>query len=172
VLLGTALAATVTGSASGVVSGRYALGDSVMLGAATRLHHGGYAVNAVESRQVADGVAVLRRLRADGRLPGVVVVGLGTNGTFSSLQCRAMHRIVGPYRHLFVVTGHAPRPWVQHNNYVIRNCARQYSNTVLIDWARTSVSHPSWFYSDRIHLTPRGAYWYTRLVTRTVHARS
>jgi hypothetical protein len=147
---------------------RLALGDSVMLGAASRLRSRGYAVNAVESRQVYDGVDALRRLRAAGRLPGLLVVGLGTNGTFTRSECQQIHRITGSRRAVYLLTVRAPRPWSRGNNRVIHGCAARYANTSLIDWRRASASHPGWFYSDGIHLTPRGARAYAHLVARRV----
>lgn len=150
------------------IASRLALGDSVMLGAASRLRHRGYSVNAVESRQVYDGIDVLRRLHTQGRLPGLLVVGLGTNGTFSRSECRQIHTVAGPARHVYLVTVRAPRSWTPGNNRVIHRCAAKYANTSLIDWARASRPHPGWFYSDGIHLTPAGARGYTRVVNRSV----
>jgi hypothetical protein len=147
---------------------RLALGDSVMLGAASRLRHHGYAVNAAESRQVYDGIDVLQRLRASGRLPGTLVVHLGTNGTFSRSECRQIHRLVGKARHVHLVNDRAPRSWVRGNNRVIAWCTARFSNTSLIDWHRASAGHGRWFYADGIHLTPAGARAYTRLVNRSV----
>jgi hypothetical protein len=50
-------------------------------------------------------------------------------------------------------------------------CARRFGNTVVIDWHGRSAGHSSYFYSDGIHLTPRGARAYAHLIGRAVAAR-
>ncbi len=59
-----------------------AVGDSVMLAVSVPLQQGfpGIYVNAVVSRNTDEGLSVLQRLAASGRLRPVVIVGLGTNG--------------------------------------------------------------------------------------------
>ena len=57
-----------------------ALGDSVMLGAASKVQALGFVVDAVESRQFVDGVEVAETLKEQGRLGDVVLLHLGTNG--------------------------------------------------------------------------------------------
>lgn len=146
--------------------GRLALGDSVMLGASSRLRKRGFAVNATESRQVADGVAIVKAKRANGTLPRTVVVHLGTNGTFTFAQCRAMHRAAGAHRRLFVTTIKVRRSWTKGDNRVLRRCAARYLNTFLIDWQQRATGRPSYFYSDGFHLTPRGARVYARMMDR------
>ena len=154
--------------AEAAVTGRFALGDSVMKGAEPRLKHRGFSVNTAISRQVDEGVDILRQKRANGSLGKQVVVHLGTNGTFSSSQCRAMHRIAGSKRNLFVVTVKVPRPWQNSNNRVIKRCAKRYSNTFLIDWKKYVSRHSGLVEGDGYHLTPRGARKYTGLIDRTV----
>jgi hypothetical protein len=149
-------------------SGRFAVGDSVMLGAKTRLQHRGFAVNAVKSRQVADGIDVLRAKRRHGALPRQVVVHLGTNGTFLAGQCRQMHHIVGRKRHLILLTVRVPRSWSAANNRVISRCAQRYRNTFVVDWRRYANRHGGLVESDGYHLTPKGARRYAGLVDRKV----
>jgi lysophospholipase L1-like esterase len=151
-----------------VAGGRTAIGDSVMLGAKSRLQHRGFSVDAVTSRQVADGVDVLRAKKRHGALPKQVVVHLGTNGTFSAAQCRAMHHIVGQRRHLVLLSVKAPRSWTAANNRVISHCAERYRNTVEIDWRRYANRHDGLLESDGYHLTPKGARRYAALIDRKV----
>lgn len=168
VLVTILLLAVMPSVAHAAAKGRYAIGDSVMLGAEPRLENRGFVVNASISRQVADGIELLRRKARNGSLRTNVVVHLGTNGTFSRSQCRAMRSAVGTSRRLFLVTVKVPRSWEEPNNRVIRRCAARYRNTHLVDWRKLVSRHSGLVEADGYHLTPRGARRYTALVDRTV----
>jgi len=163
-----ALSQTTTQSVAGISKGRFALGDSVMLGAKSNLRNRGFRVNASGSRQVSEGLAVLRAQKRRGHLPKNVVVHLGTNGTFTAGQCAAMHRTAGAKRTLFAVTIKVPRSWAASNNRVLSRCARKFGNTRLIDWRKFAVNHRWATYSDGYHLTRRGAVAYANLIDRSV----
>ena len=77
------LGSTSTADA-GIPQGRYAIGDSVMLGARQALVARGFRVNAVVSRQFRDVVPLVRQLAAGGHLPIEVIVHLGTNGLLAN----------------------------------------------------------------------------------------
>ena len=151
-----------------VPAGRTAIGDSVMEGAKASLHRRGFAVDTSISRQVSGGVGVLRTKKDNGTLRRQVVVHLGTNGTFTSSQCRTMHKIVGKKRNLLLLSVKVPRPWQASNNRVIDRCATRYSNTYLLDWNRYVRQHRGIVEGDGYHLTPKGARKYAALVDRRV----
>jgi len=155
-------------TAQAASSGRFALGDSVMLAAKSRLENRNFTVNTKTSRQVQDGLDLLRAKVRDRSLRTNVVVHLGTNGTFSRQQCRAMHSVVGSKRRLFLLTVTVPRSWARPNNRVIKQCVARYSNTYLIDWNRFARSHPGVVEGDGYHLTYGGAKKYARLIDRRV----
>jgi hypothetical protein len=67
-------------ASAGIPPGRYAIGDSVMLGAKDELSGRGIRVNAVVSRQFRDAVPLVERLRADGQLRKKIVIPVGMNG--------------------------------------------------------------------------------------------
>ena len=47
----------------------------------------------------------------------------------------------------------------------MREAGRRWPNRVrVIDWVRQSAGHSDWFYSDGLHLTPKGARAMARLV--------
>jgi len=157
-------------TAQAAPSGRFALGDSVMLGAKARLENRNYSVNAKTSRQVQSGVDLLRAKARDNSLRTNVVVHLGTNGTFTQQQCRAMHSVVGSSRRLFLVTVNVPRSWAKPNNRVINRCAARYSNTYLVDWRGFVKRHPGVVESDGYHLTYAGARKDAALIDQRVAA--
>ncbi|HZR11849.1 MAG TPA: hypothetical protein VFC33_01245 [Acidimicrobiia bacterium] len=145
------------------VDGVFAIGDSVMLGAAPQLRARGITVDAVESRQWGTGTQILERMAAGGALPSVVVVHLGTNGPFSAAQFDATMRAIGPRKVVFV-NAHEPRSWEQAVNATLQAGVARWPNARLVDWNAASTPHPEWFWQDDIHLRPQGAQAYAALV--------
>lgn len=165
------VAVAVAGPArAGIPQGRYAIGDSVMLGARTQLIARGFRVNAEVSRQFRDAPRLVRQLAAGGHLPVDLIVHLGTNGLLQGPDCDALMRAAGPDRHVFLVTLKVPRPYRDPNNRRLRACAHRHANASIIDWYGYSRYHVAWFYSDGYHLTPSGRQAYASFVDRSVHA--
>jgi lysophospholipase L1-like esterase len=146
------------------------LGDSVLLGSKPLFAAHGWRVDAQVSRQFSMGVSVLRRYAGSGALPRNVVVALGTNGTVSPTDCRAMVRAAGPSRRVFLVNNHAPRSWTASNNKAIRGCAASFSNNraIVVDWARSAAAHPRWLGADGIHPNVSGRRQYMALIESAV----
>ena len=69
----------------------YAIGESVMLGAAPQLQAGGVQVNAAVSRQGTNVAEVVGQLRAAAQLGRVVIVQTGTNGQRQRRDARQDH---------------------------------------------------------------------------------
>ena len=147
---------------------RYAIGDSVMLGAKGALKGTGFGVDAVESRQAYSGPALVRKRGAS--LPANVVVHLGTNGTYPLSTCKALVRAAGPQRRVFLVTVHVPRSWAKANNAVLRQCDEAFApdRVHVIDWNAVASSHPKWLYGDGIHLRPSGGAAFAALLDDSV----
>lgn len=151
---------------------RYAIGDSVMLGAKTPLKRRGFTVNAAVSRQAYSAPAMVRR--KGNALPRNLVVHLGTNGTFPLATCRKIVKNAGPQRKVFLVNILVPRSWEKSNNATIRRCARSFPDgrVTVIDWNSVGRQHPSWFYSDGTHLKSAGAKAFASLIDRAVDQAS
>jgi peptidoglycan/LPS O-acetylase OafA/YrhL len=149
-----------------------AIGDSVMIGAATALQSalGQIEIDATVGRQVNDGLARLRTYRAAGQLGDVVVVQLGNNGTFTDAQADQLLDILADVRRVVLVTLKVPRVWEGPNNAVIVAAAQRASNVVLVDWHAAAVGHPELFYDDGMHLRPAGAAAYASLITEAATA--
>ena len=89
---------------AGIPPGRYAIGDSVMLGAKDELNGRGIKVNAVVSRQFRDAVPLVVQLKASGRLRKKVVIHLGNNGILiEAAQCNRISEVAGPNRTVYLV---------------------------------------------------------------------
>jgi peptidoglycan/LPS O-acetylase OafA/YrhL len=149
-----------------------AIGDSVMLGAATTLAPaiGNIEVDAEVGRQVSTAIDILKAYRDAGRLGDVVVVHMGNNGTFSAGQFDEMMQVLANVRRVVFVNLKEPRDWEGPNNTVIAQGVARYPNTVLVDWHTASVDRPDFFWDDAIHLRPEGAQYYAQLIAAFVGA--
>jgi hypothetical protein len=139
-----------------------------MLGAVGALQHeipNLAVIDARGSRQPPEAIAVLRQLRAAGKLGNVVVVHIGNNGPFTAEQFDEMMRVLSGARKVLVVNTTVPDgySWAP-NNEVLADGVRRYPNrAVLVDWHAASAGHPGFFW-DGLHLTPRGARAYADLI--------
>jgi hypothetical protein len=150
--------------------GSITIGDSVMLGAKWALLKRGITiVDAKVSRQALTGPGLIRKRGS--KLPGYVVVHLGTNGTYTPEVCRDIIKAAGPSRHVFLLTLKVPRSWERKNNVMIRKCAAANpEHASVIDWHWVAGQHPGWLYSDGMHLRPEGAKGYARMIDWALNA--
>jgi hypothetical protein len=145
----------------------YAIGESVMLGAAPQLQAGGVQVNAAVSRQGKNVGEVIGQLRAAGQLGRTVVVQTGTTGPVSDktldfimsfLPAKATPNVV-------FLTVRAPRGWIADNNIRIRQLPDRYPNVTVLDWAAKSEAVKGELAADGYHLrTSRAKQFYANLV--------
>jgi hypothetical protein len=148
----------------------FALGDSVMLGAARELARRGFEVDAKCARNPAEGLSILRQRRRRGTLPEIVVMALGTNIATSSHDIARMLRAVGRRRTLMLVTPF--RQWHPFNTGPMRRAARRQPKRVkLIDWSKRARRNHQWLWRDGTHLRPAGIDAYTRLLKRAAWSR-
>ncbi|RIK15600.1 MAG: hypothetical protein DCC52_18525 [Chloroflexi bacterium] len=144
-----------------------AIGDSVMLGASNYLRKSVNAilVDAKLGRQVSTAIRLLQAYKDADRLPAVVIVHLGNNGTFTTKQFQEMMNILADTPRVVFLTDKAPRKWQDANNDTLTQGAKMFSNVQVIDWNGASAAHPEWFWKDGIHLRPEGAQFYANLIT-------
>ncbi len=150
---------------------QFALGDSVMLGAAGELANRGFVVDAVESRQFSDGRAVIEQLNAAGRLGDVVVVHLGTNGDINADDLTAMMEALSGVPQVLLLTIDVDRSWTEGNNALIFDAASTFDNVSVLYWADLDESCPGdCFQSDGFHLRPDGQEYYAALIEGALQA--
>lgn len=153
--------------ASGIPSGRYAIGDSVMLGAKLQLQARGFTVDARKSRQFSEALSIVKRKKRHGLLRQKIVIHLGTNGVLIQPgDCDKIARLAGSSRRVYLVTVTGPTRYpkiMKVQNKRLRACAARHANTHLIDWYGYSRGHGNWFY-DRMHLTPKGRKAYASFI--------
>ncbi|HUV16979.1 MAG TPA: acyltransferase family protein [Ilumatobacteraceae bacterium] len=146
-----------------------ALGDSVMLGAAEELQARGFQVDALQSRQMNTFVPTMQALRDNGTFGSVVVVHLGTNGSFSQETLDAMLATVADVPVVLLLTGKADRGWIAGNNDKLRAVPSTHPNVTVVDWEVLSSScEGRCFYDDGIHLTQSGQNFYADIIGRVL----
>jgi peptidoglycan/LPS O-acetylase OafA/YrhL len=146
-----------------------ALGDSVMLGAAEELGARGILVNAQVSRQMVSFLPEMQAIKDAGTFGSVVIVHLGTNGSFSQATLDQMMAILADVPVVIALTGKADRGWVAGNNAKIRALPATYPNTTVLDWEVLGPQCPGdCFYTDNIHLNQAGQNYYAGLVARLI----
>ena len=146
-----------------------ALGDSVMLGAATELANRGATVNAEQNRQGTKGAEILELLDAADRLGNVVIIHMGTNGPASTGTYERMMTATKDVPLVLMLTIRADRDWVPGNNAIIGGLSSTHANVKVLDWASLSNSCPGdCFYSDGIHLKSAGQRYYATLIWEAI----
>ncbi|MEY3732830.1 MAG: hypothetical protein RL347_189 [Actinomycetota bacterium] len=151
----------------------FAIGDSVLAGAAACLARRGIDVDAKQSRRASDALAILER-KAD-RLPARVIVHLGTNGGLTEGEADAVMEILGPDRVVMWSTIQLPDDptrytYEQATNEVIAALPQRYSNVRIFDWESMTRQQPEWLYAEGIHMTPEGCAGYASLVEPQLRA--
>ena len=153
----------------------FAIGDSVLAGAAACLEARGVKVNAEQSRQVSAVTEILAR-KADA-LPSRVIVHLGTNGGATARELDTIMALLGPDRLVLWSTIQLPDDpsrytYERSTNDAIAALADRYDNALVFDWESVSRQHPEWLYVEGIHMTPEGCEGYAGLVEPQVRAPS
>lgn len=153
----------------------FALGDSVLAGAAACLEARGIKVNAEQSRQASAALEILRKKA--GSLPPRVIIHVGTNGGASAGQLDAMMEVLGPERLVLWSTIQLPDDpsrytYERSTNDAIAALAERYPNALVFDWESMTLQQPQWLYVEGIHMTPQGCEGYAGLVEPQVRAPS
>lgn len=144
-----------------------AIGDSVMLGAVPAIQEliPGCVIDASESRQVIQAGEVIQALEQNGSLGNTVVIGLGTNGSFSQESGQAVIDQLGSERTVYWITAYGQNlHWQDDSNEMIFSLAENNDNVKVIDWAERAAEHPEWFYDDGIHMNPTGQKFYAEMI--------
>jgi hypothetical protein len=99
-------------------------------------------------------------VEARGTVPATVVVEVGYNdpaGTFATEVDHAMSVLTaaGATHVLWLTMRESRVPYPTLNSLLDKEAAR-WPQLDLVDWNAASASHPSWFQTDDVHLTPEG----------------
>ncbi|MDI1289041.1 MAG: acetyltransferase, partial [bacterium] len=91
---------------------------------------------------------------------------LGTNGVLPEDMLRDQLDLLTKTKRVVIVNGSVPRTWEAQNNDVIDTVVPDYPNAVIADWHAAAEGHPEYFVSDGVHLTPKGAKAYAKLIKK------
>jgi peptidoglycan/LPS O-acetylase OafA/YrhL len=145
-----------------------AIGDSVMLGAASTLEEYGFTVNAQEGRQFGSILADIRRLRDQGVLDDteVVVVHLGTNGSIDADDAREFFGLLADVPNVWVLTVWVDKEWAEPNNELILSLPTEFPNVHVGYWNDMAPNCVGNCYaaSDNLHLSRDGTNYYAGLI--------
>jgi len=136
-----------------------AVGDSVMLAAAPELKKAfpGIDIDAVVSRQMAQGPDLVEKLVAEGRMRPTLILGLGTNGPIDVSSVERIKAAIGPDVQLVLVNVQAPKGWIPGNNKVFARFAQEQRTVELANWFDAIKPHLDVLSSDQVHPGgPRG----------------
>ena len=147
-----------------------AIGDSVMLGAASglsrRLPYVG--IDAEVSRDWPGVAEAIATRRSWGTLGESVVIHTGTNGPADPDGIASILRSLRDRDVVVLVTVNTPHWWMTDSNRVLNDAAQRWPNVRLADWAAVSRGHPEYFVADGTHLTSAGIDAYARLIRQTL----
>ena len=130
-----------------------AVGDSVMLAAAPELKKAfpGILIDAVVSRQMSQGPAIVKDLVDRGKMRPILVVGLGTNGPIDRKSVEDIAAAIGPDVQLVLVNVQAPKGWIPINNKIFSKFASEQRTVELANWFDAIQPHLDVLSSDKVH---------------------
>ncbi|UNP74440.1 acetyltransferase [Bacillus nitratireducens] len=148
-----------------------AIGDSVMIDIAPYLKNAfpDIRIDAQIGRQLSKAIPVVEQLKNEGNLGNYVIIGLGTNGAFTTEQLVLLMELIGNERKMIFINTRVPRPWESIVNERLKVTASKYSNVTLVDWYAASAGKRDYFAPDGVHLTKLGAEAYAALVVKAVN---
>ncbi|OLR26301.1 acyltransferase family protein [Bacillus cereus] len=147
-----------------------AIGDSVMIDITPYLKNAfpDIRIDAQIGRQLSKAIPVVEQLKYEGNLGNYVIIGLGTNGAFTTEQLVSLIKVIGNERKIIFINTRVPRPWESIVNERLKVTASEYPNVTLVDWYAASAGKKDYFAPDGVHLTKVGAEAYAALVAKAV----
>jgi len=143
-----------------------AIGDSVMVGSAQALYDrfgDRIYIDGDVGRQAKGVPDIVRSIKAERGLGDVLLVHIGTNGTFTPEQINAVADAAGDTPVVFM-TARADRSWVPSVNANLHGVTEGRDGTYLIDWYAYADPHGDWFGHDGVHPTTDGRGRYADLI--------
>lgn len=125
-------------------------------------------IDAKESRQFEVGIELFQSYLDQGKVGGIVVFCLGTNGLVTDDQVNELMQKAGNDRRVVFVTTRSPQPWVGATNQALEGAAQRYKNVRVVDWYSFSNGRDDLFDGDGTHLNETGAQTYVGLIRDAV----
>lgn len=147
-----------------------AIGDSVLLSAAPEIKtlFPTSDIDAEVGRQLMDSEPIFKKAEKSNKLGDVVLVVLGTNGSFTTKEVADIMAYL-PEKEVFFVNTMVQRPWQKAVNDELIKTEKKYENAHVIDWKEYSEGMDEWFDVDDVHLTPLGAENFSYLIGKEIY---
>lgn len=146
------------------------IGDSVILGVQSALEkiRPGIVVDGKVGRQFTQAFDTIDSHEKNGDLGQIVVLELGTNGTFTEKKLSQMLDTLGDKRQILVVNTRVPRQWQNEVNQMLADAAADRDNVTLVDWFAASKGKDAYFAKDGVHLNSKGAAYYAKMLSDAI----
>jgi peptidoglycan/LPS O-acetylase OafA/YrhL len=143
-----------------------AIGDSVLISPASYLKEKfpNITIDVKVSRQMRDASEIVNQHS----LGEVVIIELGTNGSFPEKTLTDLIEKIGSKRKILFVNVRVPRPWESIVNKTLAEVSKKHPNTTVVDWYGASANHDEYFTEDGVHLKPNGAKAYASMIEKAV----
>jgi peptidoglycan/LPS O-acetylase OafA/YrhL len=150
------------------------LGDSVMIGAEDQLEKKlgpGFSMDAKVGRQADEFLEIIEKIKREGHHPAAMVIQWGNNGPLYGEDMEQLRAATTNVGQLFLISDHAPVSWQDESNEAIAEASEDWHDTTEIPWKVAAEEGGESLFYDGIHLTPKGAGVYARLVSQVVHEK-
>lgn len=146
------------------------IGDSVMVNVEPfiKTYFPNATVDASIGRQMHESTALIKSMSQNNTLGDIVIIALGSNGSFTPRQLSDTIEAIGSERQTFLINSRVPRNWESIVNGRLAEAAKNQSTVHLIDWYTNSNGHNEYFANDGIHLTQTGAKAYAAMIAAEV----
>jgi len=147
-----------------------AIGDSVLINPSPYLkdEYPSMVIDAKVGRQMWHVNDTVTQLKANKQLGDIVVIELGSNGAFPEDNLTDALKTIGKERKVFLVNTPVPKPWGPIVNKTLKNVAKKYNNTTVLDWHSLSSKHSEYFIADGVHLKPKGAQAFADMIDKAI----
>lgn len=147
----------------------FTIGDSVIINADPYLYDifGTYYLDAKVSRQMYQGINVLKNAKNTMPDADFIVLALGTNGDFSEDILKGINaEITGT--NILVVGTVMPEPWEKTVNEKLEKFAKEHENIYFANWFEIAKERPELLHSDMTHPQPGGAKIYAQMIAKNI----
>ena len=154
------------------------IGDSLTIGAEKyiRYYIPSAVIDAKVGRKFQEAMDRLLDLESKGMLKDIVVIALGTNGSFSVEEgLKVIDYLQSKNKKVFFVNTKVPRWWESEVNNTYEELKRLRPTIKVIDWRTISEvicsrnDIPECFRKDGYHLTDMGSYLFSLLIYKYTH---
>lgn len=144
------------------------IGDSIMVNVGEELENRipNALIDGEVGRQVRDTLELVQNNYSEYDKPDdIIVLQLGTNGTFTEDDLNALIDTFGDAEIYFVNT-RVPRSWETSVNESLEEAGNNHDNVTIIDWYSHSEDKTEYFSTDGVHLLPEGIESMSDLIIR------